>query len=153
VDAAWERAVARSAALDSSPDDWSQPAVIYASSGTTGLPKFTILSHLQVYCRAWQSIFNEAPRPRRNLSTVPLYFGAGRDNAQFSLLRCDTLVLQPSLFRAAEFVEAVRAHHINNALVVPAVVRQLLQVAGSGECLLPTMNLMKSSGAPLFAEE
>src|SRR6266508_4246286 len=52
LDDAVHKAVAASSPTDHVPDDWHAPAVVSASSGTTGLPKFTVATHLQVYLHA-----------------------------------------------------------------------------------------------------
>src|ERR1700674_5193590 len=42
LDRAWEDAVAAADPLSPAPQDWNAPAAVLASSGTTGLPKFTL---------------------------------------------------------------------------------------------------------------
>lgn len=154
VDAAWQQAVEGRAAVAAASTGADVPFVVAATSGTTGLPKFSISSHLQYYFRITEFLeFQVLPRPCRYLSSSPLYFAAGQRNALAHLLRGDTVILHAPLFTAADYVEAVARLKVDISFVVPSVVRQLLQVAGGSAPLLPTIRALVTGGAPLFAHE
>ena len=154
IDPSWHQRVAQAEAPNSLPDDWNDPMVAQSTAGTTGLSKFTIATHLQFYFRiASYRELMPAIRPHRLLASLPLFFGYGRNVYLLHLLLGSTLVLYPSVFTAAQFVDAVKKHRANVAAVVPATVRQLLGLAGSGQPLLPELGLLMCSGAPLFADE
>ena len=154
LDSAWHRCVAQSDAPGSLPDDWHDAMVVQTTAGTTGLPKFTVATHLQFYLRlASYPELTPATWPHRYLVTLPLFFGYGRNLCLLHLFHGSTLILFPSVFTAAEFVEAVIRHRITVAAVIPSAMRRLLAAAESDEALLPDLELLLSSGAPLFADE
>src|SRR5262245_41581807 len=129
-DEAWHDAVAAADPLADPPQSGDLPAAVLASSGTTGLPKFTLATHVQLYLHAIAYLEIVPPaRRQRFLLTLPHYFSAGRLVCLAHLMRGDTLVLHPSLFTAAEYVRAVTRHKVTAGFIVPSVVRQLFAIA------------------------
>ena len=154
LDSEWDAVVAQAPHAKDLPLDWNAPAAVLGSSGTTGLPKFTIATHLQLYLHAAAYLeMVPAARLHRYLQTFPLYFSAGRKACLAFLMRGDTVVLHPALFDARELIEAVSGLKVTVGFIAPSLVRQLLQMAGSRESLFPDMDFLMSVGAPLFAEE
>jgi acyl-CoA synthetase (AMP-forming)/AMP-acid ligase II len=153
LDADWTLAVAATDQTIGSVGDWHSPLAALASSGTTGLPKFTLATHLQYYFHMVSYMEVIPPRRHRYLSSMPLFFSAGRVACLSHLLRGDTLILHPILFSPEEFIENILRHKITVAFVVPSTVRQLLAIANSHTPLLHEIELLLSAGAPLFAEE
>ena len=154
ADHAWDTCVAAAKPARDVPQDWQAPAAVLASSGTTGLPKFMLATHLQLYlhCAVSHEVV-PTTRRQRCLITLPLYFSAGRMRCLAHLMRGDTLILYPSLFTAEEFVEVVNRHKVTASFVVPSVVRQLLPIAGENKRLFPDLDVFVCSGSPLFANE
>jgi acyl-coenzyme A synthetase/AMP-(fatty) acid ligase len=153
-DAVWHREAGNGAIPSSHRrQDWNAPAMVLATSGTTGLPKFTLATNLQFYLQ--QAAYQEIVPPGRHryLSLLPLHFAAGMKLWLAHLLRGDTVVLYPPLFGPAEYVDIVARHDITAGFVVPTTVRQLLALSGPGQPLLPGLALLICGGAPLFAEE
>jgi acyl-coenzyme A synthetase/AMP-(fatty) acid ligase len=154
LDQAWNAAVACAQHAIDLPMDWHAPAAILGSSGTTGLPNFTMATHLQLYLHAAAYLEMVPPtRRHRYLQTFPLYFSSGRKACLAYLMRGDTVILYPSLFSATEFMEAIRRLDVTIAFVAPSVVRQLLQTNAGPAPLFPEMDFLMSVGAPLFPEE
>jgi acyl-CoA synthetase (AMP-forming)/AMP-acid ligase II len=153
LDAEWHESIAAAATSADVSQDWHVPLTFQASSGSTGLPKFTIATHLQIYLHV-ACYLELVPSNRRHcfLQTLPHYFSAGRLVCMAHLMRGDTLVLYPSLFTAAEFLETAMRHNVTVGFVVPSMARQLLSIAGERP-LLPQMDLLLSGGAPLFPDE
>ena len=154
VDRAWDTFVAAAKPMTDAPQDWQAPAAVLASSGTTGVPKFMLATHLQLYLHCAVS-HEVVPTTRRHrcLITLPLYFSAGRMRCLAHLMRGDTLILYPSLFTAAEFVEVVNRDKVTASFVVPSAVRQLLPIAGGSKQMFPELDVFVCSGSPLFADE
>ena len=154
LDDAWNKAVANTEPVRELPSDWSAPLAALASSGTTGIPKFTLATHLQLYlhCAAYLEII-PSTRPQRFLLTLPLYFSAGRISCLAHLLRGDTVILGPALFTGAEYVAIAVRHQVTVGFIVPSVVRQLLAIAEAGKPLFPDIDVLTSVGAPLYADE
>jgi acyl-coenzyme A synthetase/AMP-(fatty) acid ligase len=154
LDSTWHRRVAAADIPSSLPDEWHDAMVVQSTSGTTGLPRFTIATHLQFYFRL--ASFCEllpAKRPHRYLATVPLFSGFGRNLCLVHLFHGATLIFYPSIFTAGEYVETAIRHHANIGAVVPSGLRQLLAGAGTGQALMPGLDLLICAGAPLFADE
>lgn len=155
LDSEWERRVAQADVPSSLPSEWNDPMVVQPTSGTTGLPKFTIATHLQFYFRL--ASFCElmpANRPHRYLATLPLFSGLGRNLCMLHLFHGATLIMYPRLFTTEEFVETATAHRTNIAAVVPSSLREMVVAAtATAEPLLPGLELLICAGAPLFGEE
>jgi acyl-coenzyme A synthetase/AMP-(fatty) acid ligase len=154
LDDQWHDAVATAAPLTAALQDWNAPASVLASSGTTGLPKFTLATHLQLYLHAVAYLEIVPPtRRQRCLLTLPHYFSAGRLVCLAHLMRGDSLILHPSLFTAAEYVRAVNRHRATAGFIVPSVVRQLFALAEADKPLFPDLEVLICGGAPLFPDE
>jgi acyl-coenzyme A synthetase/AMP-(fatty) acid ligase len=154
LDHEWCNAVSAADPASDYPADWSAPCAALATSGTTGVPKFTLATHLQSYmhCAAYLEVV-PSMRRQRFLLTLPLNFSAGRVACLAHLLRGDTVVLGPVMFTAREYIMWVMRYNITAGFIVPTLVRQLLAAAGSDALLFPDMDVLTSVGAPLFSEE
>jgi acyl-coenzyme A synthetase/AMP-(fatty) acid ligase len=153
LDPAWRAAVAKAKGEAAAGTDWHDPFVISATSGSTGEPKLTAMTHTQYYF-AVAGMFELMALSGRHrfLCTMPLYYSGGRNSCIAHLLRGDAVVLYPSLFTPAEYVEVVGQREITVGGLVPSVVRQLL-AADFAEIALPGLAVLFSTGAPLHAEE
>jgi acyl-coenzyme A synthetase/AMP-(fatty) acid ligase len=153
LDREWHRAVAQANISGEPSGDWHDPFVISATSGSTGLPKFTLMTHQQYYF-AIAGMFELMGLTGRHrfLCTMPLYYSGGRNSCMAHLLRGDCVVLYPSLFSPAEYLDVVNRQRITVAGLVPTAVRQLLATGGNGP-LFPGLTTLFSTGAPLYAEE
>src|SRR3984885_5108733 len=154
LDSKWPQAVAAAEVPVDMPEDWEIPFALLGTSGTTGLPKFAVATHLHFFlhvCAYLQAM--PSTRHYRCLLSLPLYFGAGRLMCLAHLVRGDTVILYPALFTAAEFVGVVTQNKAEVGFVVPSVVRQLLPLASGSESLLPGLELLICGGAPLFVDE
>jgi acyl-coenzyme A synthetase/AMP-(fatty) acid ligase len=153
LDAAWQNAVATADAFTGAAQHRDAPAAVLASSGTTGLPKFTLATHMQLYLHAIAYLEIVPATRQRFLLTLPHYFSAGRLVCLAHLMRGDTLILHPSLFTAAEYVRAVNRHKATAGFIVPSVVRQLFAIAEPDKPLFPDLEVLICGGAPLFPDE
>jgi acyl-coenzyme A synthetase/AMP-(fatty) acid ligase len=154
LDEEWNKAVANAEPATDLTGDWSAPLATLASSGTTGIPKFTLATHLQLYlhCAAYLEVVRSTRR-QRFLLTLPLHFSAGRVACLAHLLRGDTLVFGPTFFTASEYLKIATRHQVTVGFIVPSVVRQLLSIAEPDQLLFPDIDMLASVGAPLFADE
>ena len=96
LDATWQHAAAAADIGADAARDWDAPFVIAASSGSTGAPKFTQMTHRQFYF-AIAGMFELTPLVGRHrfLCALPLYYAAGRANCIAHLLRGDCVILYP----------------------------------------------------------
>lgn len=151
VDAIWHRAVARAEPLAERPAEWGDLLVISASSGSTGEPKLTSMTHLQ-YHFAMAGMFEIPAGHHRYQSPLPLYYSGGRNSRLAHLLRSDSVILYPSLFAGVEYADVARQEKATAGVVVPSVVRQLLN-SSERDARLPEAMALFCAGAPLHAEE
>jgi long-chain acyl-CoA synthetase len=153
LDEEWHCAVEQANTGELPDGDWHDAFVISASSGSTGTPKFTLMTHLQFYfaIAGMFELMGFAGR-HRFLCTLPLYYSGGRNSCLAHLLRGDCVVLYPSLFSPAEYVDMVNRQRITVGGLVPTMVRQLL-ASGGTEPLLPGLTNLFCTGAVLHAEE
>ncbi len=153
LDAAWNETVAAPEPMEPARRDWNDPFVIVSSSGSTGAPKFTLLTHLQFHFQmAGMLELNPLAGRHTVLCPLPLVFAAGRSNCILHLLRGDCIILYPSLLAPEEYVEAAKAQGATIGLLVPTLLRRLLAIRGP-EPLLPGLAALIVSSAPLDAEE
>jgi acyl-coenzyme A synthetase/AMP-(fatty) acid ligase len=153
LDAIWHRAVARAEPAAELPAEWGALLVISASSGSTGEPKLTSMTHLQ-YHFAMAGMFEVMGLAGRHryLSTLPLYYSGGRNSCLAHLLRGDGVILYPNLFAGAEYADVARRENATAGVVVPSMLRQLLN-SSEREARLPEAMALFCAGAPLHAEE
>jgi acyl-coenzyme A synthetase/AMP-(fatty) acid ligase len=153
LDADWFRALERTDPIRDSRARLDDPFVISASSGSTGAPKFTLMTHGQYYFAAagmWELM--DLAGSHRYLCNLPLYYSGARNSALAHLLRGDTVVFGPAVSSAGEFVQLIERLDISVAVAVPSMVRKLLGLAGNAP-LLPRIGALFCTGAPLYADE
>ena len=150
-DATWDRDVTQAKPLPQAAATWENVLAISVTSGSSGTPKFVAVTHLQFFFRAcgFLELLGLSGR-HRLLCTLPLGFGAW-PRCLAHLLRGDCIIVYPSLFSAAEYVDVARRMRATIGGVVPTTIRQLLSIA-AGPPLLPEMMLL-TGGAPLSADE
>ena len=108
---------------EASPD---ATAVLLFTAGTTGRPKAVMLSHSSFTSFMLTSM--EPPDPdseERTLLTLPLYHVAGLQAALAGVYGGRTIVLQRQ-FEPREWMGLVEKHGIERALIVPTMLKQVL---------------------------
>ncbi len=101
-------------------------AVLLFTAGTTGRPKTVMLSHSSFTSFMLTSM--EPPDPdseERTLLTLPLYHVAGLQAALAGVYGGRTIVLQRQ-FEPREWMALVEKHGIERALIVPTMLKQVL---------------------------
>ncbi len=154
LDADWRGAVAGAPIVADMGGGWDDPFAISATSGSTGQPKLTQMTHRQYYFAvAGMLELMDLSGRHRFLCTMPLYYSGGRNSCLAHLLRGDCVVLYPSLFSPDEYVEVVGRQEITVAGLVPSMVRQLLNAYPDQPLEMPRLTKLFCTGAPLYAEE
>ena len=151
VDGDWQGATAVESHAKASDDG---PAMISLSSGTTGEPSGLVQTHRTVFFQSssrWNSIGPLGAR--RYFSALPLFFTAGRQMVLDHLLFGATVIVYPALFTADEFVEQVNKYQATITLVVPTVMRWLLELPSKGPCLLPGLEAVLMGAGAIHGEE
>ncbi|MDP6876734.1 MAG: AMP-binding protein, partial [Alphaproteobacteria bacterium] len=154
VDDDWHAAVARQDPDCPCAAGGAQPLVLSLSSGTTGRPKGPMLSHRQLIARLMiQWVTLGFSQHDRYLSATPLYFGGGRSFTMGSLFSGGTVIMFPPPYEPEELVAAVAELKPTTMLLVPTLLRRLLQLPDTGAPLLSGLTRLLSTGAVLHPDE
>lgn len=130
--------------------DADDPAVIFYTSGTTGVPKGAVLSHLNLVMNATVNAFdaNDVRPEDTALGALPLFHAFGQTVSMNSTWRAGaTLVLLPR-FEARRAIELMVAERVNTFHGVPTMYVGLVAAAGEAAAL-PRLKLCISGGASL----
>lgn len=154
VDSAWHSAVAAAHTGQDFPSDDSLPLVLSLSSGTTGRPKGPMITHRHMLARFEnQRVTLTFREDDRYLSVTPVYFGGARHYTMGFLFRGATVIFFPPPFEPQELVAAAGKYEATVTLVVPTILRRLLQLPEQGPPLLGGLRLLYTTGAVLHPDE
>ena len=153
VDPSWYAQANRHKAAQEFLSGVDAPLMIGLTSGTTGAAKGVLVTHRQMHARTIPFDAILTPGPHRYLSASPLAFSACRNYWLTHLIKRHTVIFHPSLFTAAECVEAINRYRATEGFVVPTVIRWLLDLPRGRGPLLPGVETLMCGGAPLHAEE
>jgi acyl-CoA synthetase (AMP-forming)/AMP-acid ligase II len=159
VDDGWHGAVADEDADVPCATGGDLALVLSLSSGTTGRPKGPMLSHRQFIARLMiQWVTLGFSQHDRYLSATPLYFGGGRSFTLGSLFSGGTVIMFPPPYEPEALVAAVETLGPTTMLLVPTLLRRLLQLPQNGKIhegspLLGGLKRLLSTGAVLHPDE
>ncbi|MFJ8079472.1 long-chain fatty acid--CoA ligase [Streptomyces sp. NPDC096205] len=130
--------------------DADDPAVVFYTSGTTGVPKGAVLSHFNLVMNATVNAFdaNDIRPDDRALGALPLFHAFGQTVSLNSTWRAGaTLVLLPR-FDAERAIELMVAEKVDTFHGVPMMF-VVLTAAAAGAKELPELRVCISGGASL----
>ncbi|MEU6824132.1 long-chain fatty acid--CoA ligase [Streptomyces atriruber] len=130
--------------------DADDPAVVFYTSGTTGVPKGAVLSHFNLVMNATVNAFdaNDIRPDDTALGALPLFHAFGQTVSMNSTWRAGaTLVLLPR-FDAARAIELMVEENVNTFHGVPTMYVGLVAAAEAAE-RLPKLRICISGGASL----
>lgn len=134
--------------------DGDLPVMLSLSSGTTGRPSGSLVSHRELYERwiaQWVGIgFNASDR---FMLATPLYFGAGRSFGMSFLAAGATVIFCPPPAKAEQLIESARRENISTLFLVPTQIRGLLDAWGDRGLALPSVRLLVTSGSAIASHE
>ena len=145
--------VLQDAATDAidSPANENDTFAIFFTSGTTGLPKGAMVSHLNLKANAFnQFVADGSQRQDINLVSTPLYhMGAVFMGITYMMLGCTQVILEH--FDPAAWLAAVRQHRATVALLVPTMINAVVNHADLAACAPPSLRLVFYGGGPMPA--
>ncbi len=132
-------------------DDNDTTILVY-TAGTTGLPKGVMLSHNSFAIYVLENVTPADPElEERNILTVPLYHVAGIQAMMAAIYGGRTLVMERQ-FEAKEWMELVERERANRAMMVPTMLKQLMDHPDFGKHDLSSLKVITYGAAPMPLE-
>ena len=130
----------------------SDTTVIMFTAGTTGVPKGVMLSHESFSSYLLAAVTPADPEVEEtNLLTVPLYHIAGLQAALAAVYGGRTSVVMRQ-FEPVEWMGLVQRHRANRAMLVPTMLKQLLDHPRFHEFDLSSLEVITYGAAPMPLE-
>ena len=122
---------------------------IFFTSGTTGLPKGAMVSHLNLEANAFNQFVADASRVDDiNLVATPLYhMGAVFMAVTYMMLGCTQVILPQ--FSPVAWLAALRRHRATVSLLIPTMINALLNDASFAGADRGSLRLIFYGGGPM----
>ncbi len=134
---------------DISDDDTT---ILVYTAGTTGFPKGVMLSHNSFAIYVLENVTPADPElEERTILTVPLYHVAGIQAMMAAIYGGRTLVIERQ-FDPREWLELVETEKVSRAMVVPTMLKQLIDYPDFGKYDLSSLNVVTYGAAPMPLE-
>ena len=150
---AYEETLAQAAAEETRfpQADPGEMAALLFTAGTTGTPKAAPLSHAAFTSFMLANVEPADPDiEERALLSLPLYHVAGLQSALASVYGGRTLVVQRQ-FAAAEWLQLAERERVQRALLVPTMLKQVLEHPDFARRDLSSLSVLTYGGAPMPA--
>ena len=129
--------------------DPEKTAVLLLTAGTTGRPKAVMLSHLSFTAFMLANV--EPPDPdsgERALLSLPMHHIAGLQAALTAVYGGRSIIMQRQ-FEAGEWMRLVADFDVSRALVVPTMLKQVLDHPSFGQHNLSSLSVITYGGASM----
>jgi acyl-CoA synthetase (AMP-forming)/AMP-acid ligase II len=145
--------------LKSSPDeevvadiDDHDTTILMYTAGTTGFPKGVMLSHNSFSMYVMENVSPADPESvEKNILTVPLYHVAGIQAMMAAIYGGRTLVMERQ-FDPAEWMQLVQQEQANRAMMVPTMLKQLIDHKDFDKYDLSSIKVITYGAAPMPVE-
>jgi acyl-CoA synthetase (AMP-forming)/AMP-acid ligase II len=132
-------------------DDDDTTMLVY-TAGTTGFPKGVMLSHNSFTVYVLENVTPADPELEEgNILTVPLYHVAGIQAMMAAIYGGRTLVMERQ-FEAGEWMELVEREKANRAMMVPTMLKQLMEHPDFQKHDLSSLRVITYGAAPMPLE-
>jgi acyl-CoA synthetase (AMP-forming)/AMP-acid ligase II len=140
---------------DSPPDDViteiddDETTILMYTAGTTGFPKGVMLSHTSFSSYMLENVTPADPEATEsNILTVPLYHVAGIQAMMAAIYGGRTLVMERQ-FEPEEWMTLVETEKANRAMMVPTMLKQLLDHPNFKKHDLSSLKVITYGAAPM----
>jgi acyl-CoA synthetase (AMP-forming)/AMP-acid ligase II len=140
---------------EASPDevvseiDDKDTTILMYTAGTTGFPKGVMLSHTSFSTYVLENVSPPDPDiEERNILTVPLYHVAGIQAMMAAIYGARTLVMERQ-FEPEEWMTLVEKENANRAMMVPTMLKQLLDHPNFKKHDLSSLKVITYGAAPM----
>jgi len=123
--------------------------ILMYTAGTTGFPKGVMLSHNSFSLYVLENVTPADPSvDEKNILTVPLYHVAGIQAMMAAIYGGRTLVMERQ-FEPGEWMELVEKEKANRAMMVPTMLKQLLDHPDFSKHDLSSLRVITYGAAPM----
>jgi len=123
--------------------------ILMYTAGTTGQPKGVMLSHQSFSIYVLENVTPVSPDiSEKNILSVPLYHVAGIQAMMAAVYGGRTLVIERQ-FEAEEWMQLVEKEKVNRAMVVPTMLKQLMEHPKFGYYDLSSLKVITYGAAPM----
>ena len=135
------------------PADSDAPFLQLYTSGTTGHPKGAVLSQRSMAAIAEEGAAHLGPVQAGDMLLIclPMFHIAAIDLIAFALLRGASMAILPEMV-PAQVVAAVKERRVNRTLLVPAVIRMVVEHLEKSKDKLPTLETLVFGASPMPEE-
>jgi len=132
--------------------DENDTTILMYTAGTTGFPKGVMLSHNSFSIYVLENVTPADPELEEgNIITVPLYHVAGIQAMMAAIYGGRTLVMERQ-FDAKEWMELVESEKANRAMMVPTMLKQLIDNPDFSKHDLSSLKVITYGAAPMPLE-
>jgi acyl-CoA synthetase (AMP-forming)/AMP-acid ligase II len=129
--------------------DDADTTILMFTSGTTGRPKAVPLTHESFSSYILANVDPADPEiEEKNILTVPLYHVAGIQGVLAAVYGGRTLILMRQ-FEVREWLETVQREKVNRAMLVPTMVRQLIEFPEFSQFDLSSLKIITYGAAAM----
>ena len=132
------------------PIDLDELAVIMYTSGTTGRPKGSMLSHNNLFYQYVNALIGQDLRQDEvHLAVAPLFHIAGLNMMALPTFMLGGTLIIHRQFRAAQVLEEVADSRVTSLFLVPAMLDSLSQLEGFERADFSSLRALVVGGSPL----
>ncbi|MGD0794101.1 MAG: long-chain-fatty-acid--CoA ligase [Dehalococcoidales bacterium] len=131
------------------PVEDKETTILMYTAGTTGFPKGVMLSHTSFSTYVLENVTPPDPEVNEsNILTVPLYHVAGIQAMMAAIYGARTLVMERQ-FEPEEWMTLVEREKVNRAMMVPTMLKQLLDHPNFKKHNLSSIKVITYGAAPM----